>query len=101
MAREINLDGGEMLVIKALGVRGGEISGEVLLEKIPSMDANALIDVLKSLMMMGYIDGDKSSFYSAEELKGIHFQVNSGYSRELKEALDPQPQSKSKRVRRE
>jgi hypothetical protein len=101
MGREINLDGGEITVIKALGTGGGETSGEELLGKTPSMDAQELIEVLKGLMMMGYIDGDKRSFHNAEELKTTHFHVNTGYSRDLREALDPQPEQKSRRVRRE
>src|SRR4051812_34311025 len=99
MAREINLDGGEVMIVKTLGLGGGETSGETLLEKIPSMDPYELADVLKGLLMMGYIDCDKSSFYSAEELKAAYFQVNPGYSRELRQALDPQPEAKSRRVR--
>jgi hypothetical protein len=101
MAREINLDGGEITVLKALGLGGAESSGETLLGRIPSMDPFQLMNVLKDLIMMGYVDADKNSFYSEEEMKVIHFQVNPGYSRELREALDPQPEVKSRRVRRE
>lgn len=101
MARDINLDGGEILVVKALGLGGAETDGETLLGKIPSMDAYELMDVLKNLMMMGYVDADKGAFYGVDEFKSIHFQVNPGYSKELRQALDPQPEVKSKRVRRE
>lgn len=101
MARDINLDGGEILVIKALGLGGGEIDGDTLLGKIPSMDVYELMDVLKNLIMMGYVDSDKASFYDKEEFKGIHFMVNPGYNKALRHALDPEPEVKSKRVRRE
>ncbi len=101
MAREINLDGSEISIIKALGLGGAELSGETLTEKIPDMMPVELADVLKSLITMGYVNADKSSFYSDEEFLKTHFQVNPGYSRELREALDPQPKSKSRRVRRE
>jgi hypothetical protein len=37
-----------------------------------------------------------------EEMRKATFRVNSGYSKELREALDPRPEKpKSKRVRRE
>ena len=99
---EINLDGGEISIIKALGMGGSEVEGELLVERLPQLDPAELIDTLKGLLMLGYVSADKSSFNSLEEMKKIHFRVNSGYSKDLKEALDPKPaQGKSKRVRRE
>ena len=59
------------------------------------------MDTLKGLLMLGYISAEKASFHNMEEMKKIHFRVNSGYSKDLKEALDPQPEKKSRRVRRE
>jgi hypothetical protein len=101
--REINLDGGEISVLKALGVGSGEMSGEDLMIKLGGELVPAeLIDTLKGLIMQGYVESDKNGFYKEEELKAIHFRVNSGYSKDLRAALDPQqPVRKSKRVRRE
>lgn len=101
--REINLDGGEISIIKALGVGSGEMSGEDLIAKLGGELVPAeLIDTLKGLMTMGYVEADKNAFYDLEDLEQIHFRVNSGYSKDLREALDPRPQpKKSKRVRRE
>ncbi len=101
--REINLDGGEVSVIKALGVGSGEMSGEDLLARLGGELVPAeLNDTLKGMMMMGYIDADKSSFHDLEDLKAMYFRVNSGYTKALREALDPRPQKqKSRRVRRE
>ena len=103
MGRDLNLDGGEVSVIKALGTGGSGISGDELLKRVPELVGPELIDVLQGLMMMGYVIADKQSFYNMEELSGVHFHVNSGYSKELKEALDPNTREKpkSKRVRRE
>jgi hypothetical protein len=100
---EINLDGGEISIIKALGLSSGEVLGEDLIDKVSTDLAPAeVIDTIKGLMSMGYVDADKSGFYKVEDLKGIYFRVNSGYAKDLKDALNPQPQQKkSKRVRRE
>jgi hypothetical protein len=99
---EINLDGGETSIIKALGLGGGEVEGEILLERLPQLEPAELLDTLKGLLMMGYVSADKSSSLgSLEDMKKLHFRVNSGYSKDLKEALDPKPQTKSKRIRRE
>jgi hypothetical protein len=102
--REINLDGGEISVIKALGVGSGEMNGEDLMSRLGGDLVPAeIIDTLKGLITMGYVESDKNAFYSEEDLKSIHFRVNSGYSKDLREALSPQQikPKKSKRVRRE
>ena len=100
--REVNLDGTEISIIKAIGIGGGEISGATLMERCPELAEAELVDTLKGLIMMGYVDADRTSFYKKEELEANVFRVNSGYSKELKEALNPKPDKpKSKRVRRE
>jgi len=99
---DINLDGGEISIIKALGLSGSGMNGEQLLEKVGDLEEAELMDTLKGLIVMGYVDSDRNSFHTVEDLKRVEFRVNSGYSKELKEALDPQPQQKkSRRVRRE
>ena len=102
MGREIQLDGTEISVIKALGIGGGEIDGGTLMERCQELELAELIDTLRGLMMQGYVEADSNSFYNKEELEDVNFRVNSGYSKDLKDALDPGPQvKKSKRVRRE
>ena len=103
MSREINLDGGEISVLKAIGFGGTHLSGEQLLEKVPDLEEAELIDTLQGLMMMGYVVADKQSFHTRDDLERTNFHVNSGYSRELRESLDPnkKPEKKSRRVRRE
>jgi hypothetical protein len=100
MAREINLDGAEITIIKALS--GGEISGEALLAKISNQTSTDLASILKDLIMVGYVDSDKTSFYNDEEFKKTNFHISPGYAKDLRDALEPDdPKPKSKRVRRE
>lgn len=103
MARkELNLDGGEISIIKALGLGGTEIRGDDLLDRVQDLDENELIETIKGLIAVGYVNADRGSFYDKEDLKNVLFQVNSGYSKDLREAIDPSPeQRKSRRVRRE
>lgn len=99
----MNLDGGEISVLKALGLGGSGLVGADLLERVADLDSAELIDTLQGLMMMGYVVADKQAFHSVDELRKIHFQVNSGYSKDIKEALDPNTREKpkSRRIRRE
>ena len=99
---EINLDGGEISIIKALGTGGSVVSGEALMLRVPDMEFAEFTDSMKCLVIMGYVIADRSSFHSKDEFNQTNFHVNSGYARELKESLDPRPDDKkSRRVRRE
>jgi hypothetical protein len=60
------------------------------------------VDTLKGLIDFGYVSCDKSSLYSIDDVLETDFRVNSGYLKDLKEALNPRPkEKKSRRVRRE
>lgn len=102
MTNDIQLDGTEISVIKALGIGGSEIDGLTLRERCSELENAELVDTVKGLIMQGYVDADNDSFYDADSMDKLHFRVNSGYAKDLKDALDPRPQpKKSKRVRRE
>ena len=102
MAGNINLDGGEISILKALGMSGTEVTGEQLMARVPDQPPAELIDTIQGLVMMGYIVSDTTSFRKLDDLKNARIHVNSGYARELKEAMDPTPERpKSRRVRRE
>jgi hypothetical protein len=102
MPREIQLDGAEISIIKALGLGSGEVDGLSLLERCADLELAELLDTLKGLISMGYVESDGYSLHSREELEKAHFHVNSGYSKDLKDSLDPRDEpKKSKRVRRE
>ncbi len=101
-SREIQLDGAEISIIKALGLGSSEVDGGELLERCKDLDVYEVIGTLKSLMEQGYVDGESEAFYSEEDLGKTKFQVNSGYAKDLRNALDPRDEPKaSKRVRRE
>jgi len=100
---DIHLDGGEVTVLKAMGLGGTSIDGETLIERIRGLESAELLDTLRGLIMLGYVNSDKRSLHDLHDVEIANFHVNSGYSRELREAIDPRrkkPQ-KSRRVRRE
>ena len=99
--RDLNLDGGEIAIIKALGLGGTELTGKDLMSRVSELVGAELLDTLKGLIALGYVNADKSSFQKIEEMETVHFQVNPGYSKQLREAMDPRPEKKSRRVRRE
>lgn len=102
MPKDINLDGSEISVIKSIGLGGADASGEDLLSRLPDLPYAELYDTLTGLIGVGYVESDHTVTTEVEVFKKIHFRVNSGYAREIKDALDPRPeQGKNRRVRRE
>jgi hypothetical protein len=100
----IHLDGGEVMILKAVGLGGTVVSGDTLLERIHGLEEAEIMDTLRGLITFGYLMSDKRSLYDLKDVSIANFHVNSGYSRELKEAIDPRMRRKpqrSRRVRRE
>jgi hypothetical protein len=104
---DIQLDGGEKQIVKAIGVGGGTtMTGGQLLVHVVGMEEAEFISTLKGLLMMGYVLADKQSFHSFKDIEQAEFRVNAGYARDLKEALDPRlkqerKDQKGRRVRRQ
>lgn len=102
MSGSINLDGGERTILKALGFGGSAVKGDVLFSRCPGYEEAEFVDALKGLVVIGYVSTDGRNLRSFEDVKDVAFQINSGYARDLREALNPQAKpKKSRRVRRE
>lgn len=95
---KINLDGGEISIIRALGFSAAPLAGRDLKGRIERMSDDDLADCLRTLIAVGYItaspDMDK-----ADGIDKVAFAVNSGYAKALREAIDPTPEP-TKRQRR-
>jgi hypothetical protein len=89
MQREIRLDGGEVAIIKALGLSGTGLNGKMLLERSGNMEFGEFIDTLSSLMTQGYILANKVTVQSEEDVERAAFRVNPSYARDLRDAMRP------------
>ena len=87
MSREIKLDGGEISILKALGLGGTPISGKQLLDRASDMETAEFLDTLDGLITLGYVLSSKVSVRTMEEVQHGHFRVNPSYSRELRDTL--------------
>lgn len=90
MAREISLSGGEVSVLKALGLSGGQVRGNTLLERLGGMGGVEVVDALDGLMMFEYVLCDTEKLRTVDDLKDATFSVNTAMLRDLREALAPQ-----------
>jgi hypothetical protein len=87
--REINLDGGEITILKALGLSGTALNGKMLIEHSGEMEEAELVDSLQGLMMQGYILSSKAIVQNVDDVLRSSFRVNPSYARDLRDALHP------------
>ena len=100
---EIKLEGGEISVLKALGLSGNAVYGKQLIIKLKEFGEDELMETIHGLIMLGYVLCDTHSLHTIEDVENANFRVNSGYSKELRDAIDPRRKgndSSSRRVRR-
>lgn len=100
MSREISLSGGDISVLKALGLNGTETGGKTLLDRIGSMDSAELIDTLDGLMMFDYVLCDLPAVKRADDLDKATFKVNPACTKDLRDALNPQRREREPRRQR-
>ena len=100
MGHEIQLSGGDITMIKSIGLSGTAISGGILITRCMGMGDAEIIESLKDLIALGYVVADDEDFHTGSDINKIQFRVNTSYARDLKEALDPKPKKVERRQRR-
>jgi hypothetical protein len=89
VSRELNLDGGEITVLKTLGLTGAPMPGKFLIQRAHEMETGELIDTLEGLVSMGYVLSSKVNVRTIEDIEHAFFRVNPSYSHALRESIHP------------
>jgi hypothetical protein len=100
MHREINLSGGEITLLKSLGLSGTPTNGRLLVEQIGEMEQASFLDDLTGLISLGYVLADRVNIRTMEDAERSIFRVNASYARDLKDALHPGRHEPERRRRR-
>jgi hypothetical protein len=100
MRREINLSGGEITLLKTMGLSGAPVYGKVLTERIGEMETAEFLDELNGLIMLGYVLSDKVNIRTMEDAERSVFRVNASYARDLRDAIQPGRRRDQERRRR-
>ena len=87
MGRDIHLDGGDITILKGLGLGGAPVGGKQLLDRVSDMETAELVDTLDGLMTVGYVLSSKVNVRTMEDIERSYFRVNPSYARELRDAL--------------
>ena len=86
---EIKLSGGEITILKSIGLGGLSTSGKQMLERMGEMSGGEFLDDLNSLIMTGYVLSDKVNISKIEDVERATLRVNATHARDLKDALNP------------
>jgi hypothetical protein len=98
--REIKLDGGEITVLKTLGLSGAQMYGKLLIDRLKDMETAEFIDTLNGLLSLGYILSNKVNLRMREDVERAFFRVNSAYAHDLRDALNPGRKREQDQTRR-
>lgn len=96
MAREIKLSGGEITMLKAIGLGGSTLGGKMLIERSNLMEPAEFMDMLSGLMDMGYVLSNKVNVHNMVDVESAGFRVNPAHVQDLKEAIRPGRREKDK-----
>jgi hypothetical protein len=88
-SREIKLNGGEISILKKIGLSGAPLFGNLLVEKIEEMETGEFLDTLMGLLDLGYVLSNKVNIRLMEDVQKAFFRVNPAFSKDLQEAVNP------------
>ncbi|MEY2490137.1 MAG: hypothetical protein QOC70_2079 [Verrucomicrobiota bacterium] len=89
MAREINLDGGEISLLKKIGLSGAQVYGKMLIDRVEGMETVEFLETLTNLIDQGYVLSNKVNIRLIEDAEKAFFRVNAVYAKDLRDAVNP------------
>jgi hypothetical protein len=89
MAREIILDGGEISLLKKLGLSGAQVYGKMLIDRTEGMETAEFLDTLVGLIDQGFVLSNKVNIRLIEDVERAFFRVNAAYAKDLRDAVNP------------
>jgi hypothetical protein len=101
MGREIKLDGGEITLLKKIGLSGAQVYGKMLIDRAEGMETAEFLDTLEGLIDQGYVLSNKVNIRLIEDAENAFFRVNAAYARDLREAVNPGRRREQERTRRQ
>jgi hypothetical protein len=101
MGREIKLDGGEISLLKKIGLSGSPLMGKLLLDRIEEMETGEFLDTLCGLIDLGYVLSNKVNIRLVADVEKAFFRVNPVYSKDLQDAVNPSRRRERERAERQ
>lgn len=92
--------GGEITVLKTIGLSGTPMSGKILVERVADMESAEFLDTLDSLISLGYVTANKVNLLKMEDVETAFLRVNPSYAHDLRDAISPHRRRDQDRTRR-
>ena len=89
MGREIKLDGGEISILKKIGLSGAPLLGKLLVDRIEEMETGEFLDTLCGLIDQGYVLSNRVNIRLMQDVEKAFFRTNPSYAKDLQEAVNP------------
>ena len=89
MPREITLDGGEITLLKRIGLSGGQIYGRLLVDDLEREEFPIFLETLIGLIEQNYVLANKVNIRLIEDVQTAFFRVNPAFSVALRDATSP------------
>ena len=89
MGRDIKLNGGEISILKKIGLSGAPLLGKLLVERIEEMETGEFLDTLAGLLDLDYVLSNKVNVRTMQDVEKAFFRVNPSHSKDLQEAVNP------------
>jgi hypothetical protein len=100
MGREIKLDGGEITLLKKIGLSGTQVYGKMLIDHAEGMETAEFLDTLIGLIDQGYVLSNKVNIRLIEDVERAFFRVNAAYAKDLRDAVNPGRRREQERTTR-
>jgi hypothetical protein len=99
MPRDIKLDGGEITLLKKIGMSGSPVYGKMLIDRADAMETSEFLNTLSGLLDQGYVLSNKVNVRVIEDVERAFFRVNPADAKDLRDAINPS--RKREQVRRQ
>ena len=103
MSREIRLDGGEISILKKIGLSGAPLLGKLLVDRIEEMETGEFLDTLGGLIDQGYVLSNKVSVRLMADVEKAFFRTNPAFTKDLQDTVNPsrrRERERNERLRR-
>jgi hypothetical protein len=96
---EVKLSGGEIMMLKALGLSGSPVYGKLFRDRMKELPTAEFLDTLNGLVAMGYVLSSKVNIVKMEEVERAYLRVNPSYARDLRNSMRPKSSRTEERGR--
>jgi hypothetical protein len=101
MGHEIRLDGGEISLLKKIGLSGTQVYGKMLIDRLEGIETAEFLETLTGLIEQGYVVSNRVNIRLIEDAEKAFFSVSAAHAKDLRDAVNPSRKREEERTKRE